>query len=58
MYAEGVMVVPGMSGMIDAVAGDHIQISPPYVFSETHVEQLVCALELVIQAVMRDLRGN
>jgi adenosylmethionine-8-amino-7-oxononanoate aminotransferase len=55
MYAEGVMVVPGMSGMIDAVAGDHIQISPPYVFSEANVEQLVAALETAIQKVMREV---
>jgi len=29
--AEGVVVVPGMGGLIDGVAGDHIQISPPYI---------------------------
>lgn len=51
---EGVMVVPGMSGMIDGVAGDHIQISPPYIFSEAHVDQLVSALEKAIQRVMRE----
>ena len=32
---------PGMGGMIDAVAGDHIQISPPYIFDEANVEGLV-----------------
>jgi adenosylmethionine-8-amino-7-oxononanoate aminotransferase len=50
----GVMVVPGMGGMIDGVAGDHIQISPPYIFSEANVEQLVAALEQAIQVVMRE----
>ena len=53
--AEGVMVVPGMGGMIDAVAGDHIQISPPYIFNEANVEQLVSALEAAIQKVMREV---
>jgi adenosylmethionine-8-amino-7-oxononanoate aminotransferase len=52
--AEGVVVVPGMSGLIDGVAGDHIQISPPYIFTEAHVEQLVRALEAAIQKVMRE----
>jgi len=52
---EGVMVVPGMSGMIDGVAGDHIQISPPYVFTEANVERLVGALEIAIQKVTREL---
>jgi adenosylmethionine-8-amino-7-oxononanoate aminotransferase len=52
---EGVMVVPGMSGMIDGVAGDHIQISPPYIFTEADVERLVAALEAAIPRVMRDL---
>jgi adenosylmethionine-8-amino-7-oxononanoate aminotransferase len=51
---EGVMVVPGMSGMIDGVAGDHIQISPPYTFTEAHVERLVASLETAISRVMRE----
>lgn len=53
--AEGVMVVPGMSGMIDGVAGDHIQISPPYVFNEANVERLIGALETAIGATMREV---
>ncbi len=52
---QGVVVVPGMSGMIDGVAGDHIQISPPYIFTEAHVEQLVRALEVAIQKVMGEI---
>jgi adenosylmethionine-8-amino-7-oxononanoate aminotransferase len=52
---QGVVVVPGMSGMIDGVAGDHIQISPPYIFTEANVEQLVRALEVAIQKVMGEL---
>ncbi len=52
---QGVVVVPGMSGLIDGVAGDHIQISPPYIFTEAHVEQLVSALEVAIRKVTRDL---
>jgi adenosylmethionine-8-amino-7-oxononanoate aminotransferase len=53
--AEGVMVVGGMSGMIDGVAGDHIQISPPYIFTEANVEQLVRVLEAAVQKVMREV---
>ena len=53
--AEGVVVVPGMGGLIDGVAGDHIQISPPYIFTEAHVEQLMRALEVAIQKVMGEL---
>jgi len=52
-----VVVVPGMGGMIDGVAGDHIQISPPFVFTERHVDQLVTALDTAIQKVMRDLKS-
>jgi adenosylmethionine-8-amino-7-oxononanoate aminotransferase len=44
-----------MSGLIDGVAGDHIQISPPYIFTEAHVEQLVTALEVAIQQVMKEV---
>jgi adenosylmethionine-8-amino-7-oxononanoate aminotransferase len=53
--AGGVMVVGGMSGMIDGVAGDHIQISPPYIFTEANVEQLVRAVETAVQKVMREV---
>ena len=52
---EGVMVVPGMAGIVDGVAGDHIQISPPYIFTEAHVERLVAGLEAAIQRVVREL---
>ncbi len=52
---QGVVVVPGMSGMIDGVAGDHIQISPPYIFTEANVDQLVGALETSIEKVMREV---
>lgn len=52
---QGVVVVPGMSGLIDGVAGDHIQISPPYIFTEAHVEQLVTALEVAIQQIMKEV---
>jgi len=44
-----------MSGLIDGVAGDHIQISPPYIFTEANVEQLVKALEVAIPKVMREV---
>ncbi|HWT83661.1 MAG TPA: aminotransferase class III-fold pyridoxal phosphate-dependent enzyme, partial [Candidatus Methylomirabilis sp.] len=57
MLESGVVVVPGMSGLIDAVAGDHIQISPPYVFTEANVGQLVTALEKAIQRVMREVEA-
>jgi adenosylmethionine-8-amino-7-oxononanoate aminotransferase len=50
------MVVPGMGGMIDGVRGDHIQISPPYIFTEANVEQLVKALEMAIQKVLAEIK--
>ena len=37
------------------MAGDNIQISPPYIFAEANVEQLVKALEVAIQKVMREV---
>jgi adenosylmethionine-8-amino-7-oxononanoate aminotransferase len=46
-----------MSGMIDGVAGDHIQISPPYIFTEANVERLVGALEKAVPRVMREVKA-
>jgi adenosylmethionine-8-amino-7-oxononanoate aminotransferase len=54
---ERVVVVPGMVGLVDGVAGDHIQISPPFTFTETHVDRLVAALEIAIQRVMQEVRA-
>jgi hypothetical protein len=45
----------GRSGMFDGVAGDHIQISPPYIFTDAYAEQRVTALEAAIQQMMRDV---
>jgi len=55
MLEEGVLVVPGMSGMIDGVAGDHIQISPPYIFTEANVDEFMGALQKAIQRVMGEV---
>jgi adenosylmethionine-8-amino-7-oxononanoate aminotransferase len=52
---EGVIVVPGMAGLIDGVAGDHIQVSPPYTFTEAHADRLVSALETAIEKVLSSL---
>lgn len=55
MLEQGVVVVPGMSGMIDGVVGDHIQISPPYIFNEDNINQLMAALEFAVQKVMSEV---
>jgi adenosylmethionine-8-amino-7-oxononanoate aminotransferase len=37
------------------VAGDHIQISPPYTLTEAHADRLVAALDTAIQRLLPSL---
>jgi adenosylmethionine-8-amino-7-oxononanoate aminotransferase len=52
---RGVMVIPGMKDANYGKGGDHIQITPPFVISETEVDELVDALDEAIAEVTNSL---
>jgi adenosylmethionine-8-amino-7-oxononanoate aminotransferase len=52
---RGVMVIPGMKDANYGKGGDHIQITPPFVISETEVDELVDALDEAIAEVTQSL---
>lgn len=52
---RGVMVIPGIKDANYGKGGDHIQITPPFVISETEVDELVDALDASIAEVARNL---
>ena len=53
--ARGVMIIPGMKNSNHGKGGDHIQITPPYIISQSEVDELVDVLDDVIGEVTRDL---
>jgi adenosylmethionine-8-amino-7-oxononanoate aminotransferase len=53
-FARGLVVFAG-SGTVDGVAGDHILLAPPFIITETQVDDLVRILDEAITAVEREL---
>lgn len=54
-FEKGVVIRPGVPGMVDGVSGDHILITPPFIIEEEHIEQLVNTLEEVIGETEKNL---
>ncbi len=59
-FARGLVVFPS-SGSVDGVAGNHILLAPPFIITESQVDDLVAILDEAIGAVEQslpaDLRG-
>ena len=41
---NGLLVLAGVTGLVDGVGGDHIELVPPYVIEDEHVEFIVSTL--------------
>ena len=52
VFRSGVMVIGGAGGLINGVAGDHIEIVPPYIIDEEQIEFLCRTLRLSIEKVL------
>jgi len=49
---NGLLILGGMEGLIEGIAGDHIQLSPPYVIENEHVDFIVNTLSACISALV------
>jgi adenosylmethionine-8-amino-7-oxononanoate aminotransferase len=56
-FARGLVVFAG-SGTVDGVAGDHILLAPPFIITESQVDDLVAILDEAIGVVERALPGE
>ena len=56
-FDRGLLIAGGMAGLIDGVAGDHIQLSPPYVVEDEHLDFIVRTLSDSISTVVADSKG-
>lgn len=48
---RGVLIRPGLPGTPPGQDGDHLQISPPYIIAEEHIDTLVSVVDDVVGAV-------
>jgi adenosylmethionine-8-amino-7-oxononanoate aminotransferase len=53
----GVIVIPGVQGTAPGLAGDHLQISPPFIFDEEDGALLTEVLRQAILEIGEDLTG-
>jgi adenosylmethionine-8-amino-7-oxononanoate aminotransferase len=49
------MIIGGMGGMIDGVAGDHLQITPAFIISDEQIVSAVDTMKESIEAVLETL---
>jgi len=56
-FARGLVVFAG-SGTVDGVAGDHILLAPPFIITESQVDDLLAILDEAIGAVEKALPGE
>jgi adenosylmethionine-8-amino-7-oxononanoate aminotransferase len=54
-FNNGLVVMGGMKGMIDGVAGDHLELTPPYIIEEEHVDFIATTLHKSISNVISQL---
>ena len=52
---RGLMIIGGMGGMIDGVAGDHLQITPAFITSDEQIGWAVDTVRQSIEAVLASL---
>jgi adenosylmethionine-8-amino-7-oxononanoate aminotransferase len=55
--AQGLMVYP-MGGTIDGRHGDHVLLAPPFIASESELEQIVDRLARAIDEALRAVKGG
>lgn len=56
-FARGLVIFPG-SGTIDGVEGDHILMAPPFIITESQVDDLLAILDEAITAVEAGLPAD
>lgn len=57
-FEKGLVLVPGVSGNVDGILGDQVQITPPFIISKEVVDELIDILEESVIEVQKDLKLN
>ncbi len=54
-FANGLMLLGGVTGLVDGVSGDHLEILPPYTIEDQHINFIVDTLQRSIEQVVSTL---
>lgn len=54
-FEKGLLVLGGVRGLIDGVAGDHFELLPPYTIDDEHIEIIVHTLHEVLTEILSEL---
>ena len=53
---NGLLILAGVTGLVDGVDGDHVEIVPPYIIDEENIEFIVSTLRKSIINVLNKVR--
>ncbi len=53
-FEKGLITYPGGGGA-DGIRGDHSLLAPPFIITETQIDEMVAVLDAAIQAVAKEL---
>lgn len=53
-FERGVLIRPGVPGMVDGITGDHILMTPPFTIEEKDIERLVSVLHEILLEVQKE----
>tara|TARA_A100001037_G_scaffold47334_1_gene38948 strand:+ start:38505 stop:39854 length:1350 start_codon:yes stop_codon:yes gene_type:complete len=53
---NGLLILAGVTGLVDGVDGDHVEIVPPYIIDQEHIEFIVSTLRKSIINVLNKVR--
>ena len=54
-FDHGLIVLGGVTGVVDGIAGDHLEVLPPYVIEDADIEFVVSTLKASIERVTSKL---
>ncbi|MFC2177474.1 aspartate aminotransferase family protein [Actinomycetota bacterium] len=54
-FDHGLIVLGGVTGVVDGIAGDHLEVLPPYVIEDADIEFIVSTLKASIERVTSKL---
>lgn len=55
---NGLLILGGMAGLVDGVQGDHIELLPPYIIEDQHIDFIALTLRQTIETVVSGLSNE
>jgi len=57
-FDNHLMILTGVTGLVDGIAGDHFELMPPYIVEDEHLDFIVDVLQQSISKVTESLRQS